>query len=72
MNKVADSHAKHARQATILVSCVYFFRETQLSVAKLEQMGGGAQLYHKYNDPCDVQTNSMTTSQFLTSKFNMQ
>jgi hypothetical protein len=30
-NKVADSHAKHARQATILASCVYFFfRETQL------------------------------------------
>ena len=31
-------------------------------VAKLEQMGGGAQLYHKYSDSCDVQTNSMTNS----------
>jgi len=34
------------------------------AVAKLEQMGEGAQLHHKYSDPCDVQTSSMTNSQF--------
>jgi hypothetical protein len=41
-------------------------------VAKLEQMGGGAQLHRKYSNSCDVQTSSMTNSQFLTSKFNFQ
>jgi hypothetical protein len=53
-----------------IVDCVFFLGLVMVSgrgaVAKLEQTGGGAQLYHKHSDTYDVQTNSITNLQFLT------